>query len=77
MNNSVEYLKKYLPSDKLEEGIKLLKEAKADQTVLALKSFETLANVANGQATKIIVPSELQNIASLGTTLSEMFKDKK
>ncbi len=59
------------------EGIKLLKEAKADQTVLALKSFETLANVANGQATKIIVPSELQNIASLGTTLSEMFKDKK
>ena len=59
------------------EGIKLLKEAKADQTVLTLKSFETLANVANGQATKIIVPSELQNIASLGTTLSEMFKDKK
>ena len=55
----------------------MLKEAKADQTVLTLKSFETLANVANGQATKIIVPSELQNIASLGTTLSEMFKDKK
>ncbi len=59
------------------EGIKLLKEAKADQAVLTLKSFETLANVANGQATKIIVPSELQNVASLGTTLSEMFKDKK
>ena len=59
------------------EGIRLLKEAKADQTVLTLKSFETLASVANGQATKIIVPSELQNVASLGTTLSEMFKDKK
>ena len=59
------------------EGIKLLKEAKADQSVLTLKSFETLASVANGQATKIIVPSELQNVASLGTTLSEMFKDKK
>ncbi len=59
------------------EGIRLLKDAKADQAVLTLKSFETLANVANGQATKIIVPSELQNVASLGTTLSEMFKDKK
>ena len=59
------------------EGIRLLKEAKADQTVLTLKSFETLASVANGQATKTIVPSELQNVASLGTTLSEMFKDKK
>ncbi|MCI8779037.1 MAG: SPFH/Band 7/PHB domain protein [Bacilli bacterium] len=59
------------------EGIRLLKDAKADQAVLTLKSFETLASVANGQATKIIVPSELQNVASLGTTLSEMFKDKK
>lgn len=59
------------------EGIKLLKDAKADQSVLTLKSFETLASVANGQATKIIIPSELQNVASLGTTLNEMFKDKK
>ncbi len=59
------------------EGIRLLKDAKADQAVLTLKSFETFASVANGQATKIIVPSELQNIASLGTTLNEMFKDKK
>ena len=59
------------------EGIKLLKEAQADKTVLTLKSYETLAQVANGQSTKIIVPSELQNIASLGTTLSEMFKDQK
>ena len=40
-------------------------------------SFEALAKVANGNATKIIVPSELQNMATLGTTLSEMFKDKK
>ncbi len=59
------------------EGIKLLKEANADSTVLTLKSYETLAQVANGQATKIIVPSELQNIASIGTTLSEMFKENK
>lgn len=59
------------------EGIRLLKEAKADQAVLTLKSFEALSNVANGQATKIIVPSELQNIATLSTTMAEMFKKEK
>ncbi len=59
------------------ESIRMIKEAKADQTVLTLRSFEALAKVANGNATKIIVPSELQNLATLGTTLSEMFKDKK
>ncbi len=58
------------------EGIKLLKEAKADSSVLTLKSFEALENVANGQATKIIVPSELQNVATIGTTISEMLKEK-
>jgi len=59
------------------DGIKLLKDAKADKAVLTLKSFEALSNVANGQATKIIIPSELQNIATIGTTLEEMFKDMK
>ena len=59
------------------EGIKLLKDAKADQSVLTLKSYETLARMADGQATKIIVPSELQSIATMGTTVSEMLKDKK
>ena len=59
------------------EGIKLLKEAKADQAVLTLKSFEALSNVANGQATKIIVPSELQNIAALSATVSELMKKDK
>lgn len=59
------------------EGIRLLKEAKADSSVLTLKSFEALETVANGQATKIIVPSELQNIATIGTTISEMLKEKK
>ena len=56
------------------EGIKLLKDAKADASVLTLKSYETLSNVANGQATKIIIPSELQGIATIGTTISEMLK---
>ena len=59
------------------EGIKLLKEAKADNAVLTLKSFEALSNVANGQSTKIIVPSDLQNIATTSTTISEMFKKEK
>ena len=58
------------------QGIKLLKEAGADQSVLALKSYEALAQVANGQATKIILPAELQNIASIGTVINEMI-DKK
>src|SRR5699024_243054 len=43
------------------EGIRLLKEAKADQTVLTLKSLEAVKDLANGEATKIIVPSDLQN----------------
>lgn len=59
------------------DGIKLLKDAKADNNVLALKSFEALQNMANGHATKIIVPSDLQGIASLGITLSELTKNKK
>lgn len=59
------------------EGIKLLKEAGADKAVLTLKSFEALSNVENGQSTKIIVPSELQNIATLGTTIKEMMKEDK
>lgn len=58
-------------------AIKNLKEAGADKSVLTLKSFEALVNVANGQSTKIIVPSDLQNLATLGTTISEMFKDRK
>ncbi len=55
------------------EGLRLLKEANMDDAVLKLKSYEAMVDVANGQATKIIVPSELQNLATLGTTLNEMF----
>lgn len=59
------------------DGIRLLKEAKADESVLTLKSFEAIKDMANGEATKIIVPSDLQNIATLGTTIKEMMNDKK
>ena len=53
------------------DGIKLLKEAKADAAVLQLKSYETLGRVADGNATKIILPAELSNIANFGTVLQE------
>jgi Membrane protease subunits, stomatin/prohibitin homologs len=59
------------------EGIAKIKEAKADNAVLTLKSLEALKEVANGSSNKIFIPTELQNIATLGTTVSEMFKDKK
>ena len=57
------------------KGIELLKNAKADQAVLTLKSLESLEKVADGQSTKIIVPSDLQNVATLGTTIQEMLNN--
>ena len=57
------------------EGIRLIREAGADQAVLTLKSFEALEKVADGQATKIIIPSELQNVAGLVKTAAEIVKE--
>ena len=54
------------------EGIKLLKEAKADNSVLMLKSYEALSKVAEGSSTKIIIPSNMEGIASFGTVINEM-----
>ena len=59
------------------DGIKLLKEAKADASVLTLKSYETLAKIADGQSTKIIIPSDMKDIASFGTVINEMIDKKK
>lgn len=53
-------------------GIEKLKSAGADTTVLRLKSLETLEKVADGQATKIIVPSEIQNLAGLVESVKEI-----
>ncbi len=53
------------------QGLKLLKEAKMDESVLKLKSYEAMVNVANGNATKIIVPSDLQGLVTAGTVLKE------
>ena len=57
------------------QGLRLLREAQVDESVLKLKSYEAMVEVANGKATKIIVPSELQNLATIGTTLKEMVTD--
>lgn len=59
------------------QGLKLLKDAKMDDAVLKLKSYEALTEVANGNATKIIVPSDLQAIATAGTVLAESMKKDK
>lgn len=59
------------------ESIKMIKDAGADKSVLALRSFDAMTKVANGNSTKIIIPSELQSLATFGTTLNEMFKDEK
>ena len=58
------------------EGLRMIKEAGADESVLTLKSLETLTKVADGKATKIIIPSEIQGIAGLATSLKEIMIDK-
>ena len=57
------------------EGIRMIREAGADQAVLTLKSLETMTKVADGKATKIIIPSELQSIAGLAAGLKEIVSD--
>ena len=59
------------------QGLKLLKTAEIDDAVLKLKSYEAMVDVANGNATKIIVPSELQNLVSAGVAISESIKKDK
>ncbi|WP_296833860.1 SPFH domain-containing protein [Marvinbryantia sp.] len=58
------------------DGIRFLKEAGADSSVLALKSFEAMTKVADGQATKIIIPSELQNMAGFVKAAAEIAKSE-
>ena len=59
------------------DALKLLKSADADEAVLKLKSFDAMVEVANGNSTKIIVPSDLQNLVTAGTVLKETFKEDK
>lgn len=59
------------------DGLKMLKEAGADERVMQLKSLEAFGKAADGQATKIIVPSDIAGIAGLATTIADVVKDKK
>ncbi|MCM1113438.1 MAG: SPFH/Band 7/PHB domain protein [Muribaculum sp.] len=56
------------------DGIRMLKEAGADEAVLRIKSLEAFEKVADGQATTILLPAELQGIASVGAALKEGVK---
>ena len=57
------------------DGIRFLKEAGADAAVLQLKSLEAFMAAADGKATKIIIPSDIQNMAGLVKSITEVAKD--
>ena len=57
------------------EGIRMIREAGADEAVLTLKSLEAFARAADGKATKIIIPSEIQSMAGLAASVKELFVD--
>ena len=57
------------------DGIRMLNEAGATDKVIQLKSLETFTKVADGKATKIIIPSELQSLAGLVTSVKEIAKE--
>ena len=54
------------------DGIRFIREAGADAAVLRLKSLEAFEKAADGQSTKIIIPSEIQGIAGLASSLKEI-----
>ena len=58
------------------QGLRLLKDANMDEAVLKLKSYEAMVDVAKGNATKIIIPSDLQGLVTAGEVLSESFQKK-
>lgn len=56
------------------EGLKMIKESAPSKEVISIKSLEAFAKAADGKATKIIIPSEIQSLAGLATSLSEIVK---
>ncbi|SDB01808.1 SPFH domain-containing protein [Eubacterium oxidoreducens] len=59
------------------DGLKFLKESAPDQAVLQLKSLEAFAKAADGQSTKIIIPSEIQGLAGLAKSIQEVVTEQK
>jgi regulator of protease activity HflC (stomatin/prohibitin superfamily) len=58
------------------KGLEMLKKAGADKAVLTLKAYEALQAVADGKATKIIIPSEIQGLAGLAASIKEVVKEE-
>ena len=58
------------------DGIRFIKDAGADESVLTIKSLEAFEQAADGKATKIIIPSNIQGIAGLTASLKEIITDK-
>lgn len=58
------------------DGIRMIREAGADQAVLHIKSLEAFEKAADGKATKIIIPSEIQGLAGLASSLKEVLKEE-
>ena len=58
------------------QGLRMLKEVDLTQAVIALRSLEALEKVADGQSTKIIIPSEIQNLAALVSSVTEISEKK-
>ena len=58
------------------DGLRMLKEAAPNDAVIQLKSLEAFAKAADGKATKIIIPSEIQGIAGLTKSIAEVATDK-
>lgn len=61
----------------IAEGIKRINEANPSEAVIAIKSLESFEKIADGKATKIIIPSNIQGLAGLATSLKELVKDDK
>lgn len=59
------------------DGLKMIKDVNLDEAMIKYRSLETMEKAANGQATKIIVPADFQNLAGIVTAVSEIAKSKK
>lgn len=57
------------------KGLQMIKDVQADDSLIALKSLETFTKVADGRATKIIIPSEIQGLAGLAVSVKELLAD--
>ena len=74
VGNAIVWLDNRAVKEAEAEGIRMLKDAGADDAVIRMKSLDTLAKVAEGESTKILIPSDIQNMAGLLTSLKESVK---